>query len=142
MSEVKPQKEVKNPVGPPTKYKESYPFELLKFFDRPIYTTDADGNRMPSKLPTIERFCCDIGIVTSTFYKWCKEKTELSSAFEKAKQYQKDQLMQMALMGIYREGFAKFIAVNVTDLKEKVEHSIDDESRNTIKLAYKLKSKE
>lgn len=115
-----------NPVGAPSKYHDGIPRLLTEFFDRPIYTIDeTTQEKMPSKLPTIERFCCDIDIVKSTFYEWCKKYTELSNAFDKAKQYQKDQLIQMSLMGIYREGFAKFVAINVTDMRDKVEHSID-----------------
>jgi hypothetical protein len=97
-------------------------------FDRPLYTIDIDGNKTPSKLPTIERFCCDIDIVTSTFYEWNKKYPDLSSAFKKAKAYQKDQLMQMALMGIYKEGFAKFVAINITDMKDKIEHTVEKAS--------------
>ena len=123
MSEEKP-----NPVGAPIKYHDGIPLELTEFFDRPIYTFDVNGDKTPSKLPTIERFCCDIDIVTSTFYEWNKKYPKLSSAFKKAKAYQKDQLMQMALMGIYKEGFAKFVAINVTDMVDKVEHNVNQKN--------------
>ena len=115
----------KNPVGPPTKYKAEFPEKLKEFFNRELYTYNAEGDRVPSKMPTIERFCCDIDIVTSTFYKWCQENDELSSAFKIAKQLQKDHIIQMGLMGIYKEGFAKFVAINCTDMKDKVEQTID-----------------
>lgn len=114
-----------NPVGPPTKYHDGIPKQLTDFFDRDLYTFDVEGNKVPSKLPTIERFCCDIDIATSTFYEWNKKYPELSSAFSKAKAYQKDQLMQMALVGIYKEGFAKFVAINVTDMRDKITQEID-----------------
>jgi hypothetical protein len=130
-----------NPVGAPVKYHDGIPKELTTFFDRPLYTLDVDGNKVPSKLPTIERFCCDIDIVKSTFYVWAKKYPELSNAFEKAKSYQKDQLMQMALMGIYKEGFAKFVAINVTDMVDKVEHDISKDSKEVL-LGYQLKPKE
>lgn len=117
-----------NPVGAPLKYHDGIPKQLTDFFDRPLYIIDIDGNKTPSKLPTIERFCCDIDIVTSTFYEWNKKYPDLSSAFKKAKAYQKDQLMQMALMGIYKEGFAKFVAINVTDMVDKVEHNVNQKN--------------
>ena len=31
-------------------------------------------------------------------------------------------------MGIYKEGFAKFVAINITDMRDKIEHSIDKAS--------------
>lgn len=130
-----PKKEI-NVGGAPTKYHDAVPSELVNFFERPFFEYDQEGNKMPSRLPTIERFCCDIDIVTSTFYEWCKKYPELSSAFKKAKQYQKDQLMQMSLMGIYKEGFAKFVAINCTDMKDKVETKA--EVKTEIKLSYNL----
>lgn len=130
-----------NPVGAPVKYHDGIPKQLTEFFDRELYTIDIDGNKVPSKLPTIERFCCDIDIVTSTFYEWNKKYPELSSAFKKAKHYQKDQLMQMALMGIYKEGFAKFVAINITDMKDKIEHDVGKDAKEVL-LGYQLKPKD
>lgn len=129
-----------NPVGAPVKYHSEIPKQLTDFFDRELYTTDIYGNRVPSKLPTIERFCVDIDIVTSTFYEWNKKYPELSSAFKKAKHYQKDQLMQMALMGIYKEGFAKFVAINITDMKDKIEHDVSKDAKDMVRLAYNLRA--
>jgi len=110
----------KNPVGPPTKYHDKIPEDLKAFFKdiKPLLLNDVEVGFI---LPTIEKFCCEIDIVTSTFYKWCKEKPDLSSAFSMAKQYQKDWIIQLANNGIYREGFAKFTAINCTDMKEKIE---------------------
>lgn len=117
MSDKKP---TKNPVGPPIKYNSEVPKKLIEFFSRDLFI-EINGKTMPNKLPTIEKFCCDIDIVTSTFYEWCKKYPELSSAFNMAKQLQKDQLMQLALIGFYKEGFAKFVAVNITDMRDRVE---------------------
>ena len=36
--------------------------------------------------------------------------------------------MQMALMGIYKEGFAKFVAINITDMVDKVEHNVNQKN--------------
>jgi hypothetical protein len=132
MSEKKPSN---NPDGAPTKYKEDIPERLIEFFSRDLFVQVDGGKTMPNRLPTIERFCSEIDIVTSTFYEWCKKYPELSSAFNKAKQYQKDQLMQLALMGFYKEGFAKFVAVNITDMRDKVESQVEQSTE--IKLSYK-----
>jgi hypothetical protein len=125
--------------GAPIKYHSGIPKKLTDFFDRQLYTLDENGNRVPTKLPTIERFCCEIDIVKSTFYEWVKKYPELSNAFKKAKAYQKDQLIQMALIGIYKEGFAKFVAINVTDMKDKIDHDIGKDAKNLVTLAYGLK---
>lgn len=126
-----------NPVGAPSKYHSGVPSQLLEFFNKPLFQ-EVNGKTMPNFLPTIEKFCCDINISTSTFYEWCKKHDELSSAFEKAKQAQKNQLMQLSLLGFYKEGFAKFVAVNITDMRDKVESTVDA-TDNAIKLAYSLK---
>ena len=111
-----------NPVGPPTKYKDTYPEALLEFF-KDIKPLKLNGKEVGFILPTIEKYCSNIGIVTSTFYKWCDEKPRLSSAFKVAKQCQKDTIIQLSLNGIYKEGFAKFVAVNCTDMRDKLETS-------------------
>lgn len=124
--------EKKNPVGAPIKYNSDVPKKLIEFFSRDLFVEMDNGKTMPNRLPTIEKFCADIDIVTSTFYEWCKKYPELSSAFNKAKQFQKDQLMQLALMGFYKEGFAKFVAVNITDMRDKVESQ--NTNTNEIKI--------
>ena len=128
-------KKTPNPVGAPSKYNEDVPKKLINFFSRDLFIEMDNGKKMPNRLPTIEKFCTDIDIVTSTFYEWCKKYPELSSAFNKAKQLQKDQLMQLALMGFYKEGFAKFVAVNITDMRDKVEQQVEQSTE--IKLSYK-----
>jgi hypothetical protein len=119
--------------GAPIKYHDGVPDQLLNFFNAPLFQ-EIGGKTMPNFLPTIEKFCVDIGIATSTFYEWCKKYEDLSSAFEKAKHYQKNQLMQLSLLGFYKEGFAKFVAVNITDLRDKQEttHDISESAKKLV----------
>lgn len=129
MSNKKPSN---NPDGAPTKYNSDVPKKLIQFFTRDLFVEMDEGKKMPNRFPTIEKFCCDINIATSTFYEWCKKHDELSSAFNVAKQAQKDQLIQLSLMGFYKEGFAKFVAVNCTDMRDKVDSHNVNENRITI----------
>lgn len=127
----------KVPMGAPTKYRNQIPDELIEFFGelKPLMLA---GEQVGFIYPTIEKFCSKIGIVTSTFYKWCDEKPDLSSAFKIAKQNQKDIIIQLGINGIYKEGFAKFVAINCTDMRDKIEtkHDVDDK---VVELAYSLK---
>jgi hypothetical protein len=115
----------KRSVGAPVKYTDEVPSRLLKFFDREPFQ-EIDGKKMPAFLPTVERFTFEIGIAVSTFYEWVKKYPELSKAFEVAKALQKNQLMQLSLLGFYKEGFAKFVAVNITDMRDKQDVSVED----------------
>jgi len=110
----------KIPQGPPSKYRNEIPEELKAFFSeiKPLLLNDTQVGFL---FPTIEKFCSNLDVVKSTFYKWCQEKPELSDAFNVAKQMQKDTLIQMGANGIYKEGFAKFMAINCTDMKDKIE---------------------
>jgi hypothetical protein len=121
-------------VGAPIKYTQEVPKKLIEFFDRDLFIQNIDGKAVPNRLPTIERFCANINIATSTFYEWNKKYPELSSAFKMAKQMQKDQLIQLSLIGAYKEGFAKFVAINVTDMKDRIEtsHSVSEDTKKLI----------
>lgn len=114
-------------MGPPIKYHDGIPQQLLDFFDRDFFI-EVNGKTVPNRLPTIERFCVDLGIHKSTFYDWCKKYQNLSDAFDVAKHAQKDMLIQLSLAGFYKEGFAKFTAINITDMRERIEHSVDQKT--------------
>jgi hypothetical protein len=119
--------------GAPVKYHDGVPDQLLDFFDKPLFQ-EINGKTMPNFLPTIEKFCFDIDIAVSTFYEWIKKYEDLSKAFEKAKQIQKNQLMQLSLLGFYKEGFAKFVAINITDMRDskEVSHDVSSEVKKLV----------
>jgi hypothetical protein len=119
--------------GAPVKYHDGVPDQLISFFNKPLFQ-EINGKTMPNFLPTIEKFCFEIDIATSTFYEWCKKYDDLSSAFQKAKQIQKDQLMQLSLLGFYKEGFAKFVAINITDMRDSKEttHNLSEETKKLV----------
>jgi len=138
-------KEVK-PFGRPTKYTDDMPELLLEFFDVELdreVVKEVPGKEgsfniietKPNRLPTVEGFCRHHKIAKSTFHEWRKKHTQFSNALGIAKQMQMNHLMQHALEGTYNAGFAKFLAVNISDYKDKVESKV--ESKGSISLSYK-----
>ncbi len=134
--------------GAPTKYKEEFCQEMIEFFDMEPFTDVKiphykdgkvvwnDIKRMPNKLPTMVEFVrhlnregYDVGY--ATVYDWLNVK---HASFKKkfsetftciAKDLQKNGLLQNALMGLYNPLFAKFTAINITDMvdKKEIDHS-------------------
>ena len=118
-------------MGAPTKYTEDIPQKLIEFFNIPIFRTEQvevagrSGVQLineivANELPTIERFCSDIMISKSTLHQWIKKYPDLSHAYNIAKQCQKNHLIQNGLNGRYNSAFCKFLAINCTDLVDKV----------------------
>lgn len=140
------------PAGRPTKYEEEYCDLLIEFFDQePWEDLDikhykngevswTDKKRMPRKLPTMVGFWRwlnnekgkDVGI--RTLYDWIDKdhesyQKEFSQTFTRvAKKIQKDFLIQNGLQGTNNPVFAKFVAINLSDMTDKVsnEHSGKD----------------
>ena len=128
-----------NPIGRPTKYTDDLPEKLLKFFnvelDREVLkeVPGKDGVIMlsetkPNRLPTVEGFCREIQIAKSTFHDWRRKYPDFSNALGKCKQMQMNHLIQHALEGSYNSGFAKFLAMNISEYRDKVEDSRDNTS--------------
>ena len=141
---------VGNHGGAPTKYDPKFCETILEFFDRNPYDEreikfyDKNGKvykteikMIPAKLPTLERFACDIGVDADTLLNWAKVHIEFFGAVVKAKNMQKDILIQNGLTGFYDAGFAKFVAINFTNMKDKteVEHSTPEEG---FKITYNM----
>jgi hypothetical protein len=124
---------VSNKSGPKVKYTDEVADKLLDFFNQPLFA-ELNGKMMPTFLPTIEKFCADIKIAKSTFYAWVKEYPKLSNAFDMAKQVQKDKLINLTLLGFYKEGFAKFVAINITDMRDErnLSHDISENVKRLV----------
>lgn len=125
-------------TGRPCKYKEEYCQEIIEWFDKEpfdylviddketgerIAAIDKFGNPImtPTRLPTLENFAKHLGVGTSTISDWKHTYPEFSAALTRAKEIQKDILVQNGLFGNYEKTFAKFVAVNVTDMSDKSE---------------------
>ena len=123
--------------GRPTDYRPEYCKSIIEFFDQPLYIVKkkeiASGGRKvvieeehPNSLPTFERFARKIGVDHDTLRNWTKKFPEFFGAYKICKDIQKDFLIEHGSKGNYNAAFSKFLAVNVTDLRDKVTHEIGD----------------
>jgi len=134
------------PAGRPTKYRPEFVQELIDFYsvepyediDIPHYKKGelvwTDKKRMPTKLPTLVQFAKHLTkkykkIGIRTVYDWIDPKhssyqEEFSHAYTRvAKPLQKDFLIQNGLQGFNNPLYAKFIAINLTDMRDKIENT-------------------
>ena len=128
-------------MGRPTKYTEDLPEKLLAFFDVELDTirekevAGKDGmfkvqEVVPNRLPTVEGFCKKLKISKSTFHEWVQKYPDFSNALGKAKAMQMNHLMQHTLEGTYNANFAKFLAINISEYREKIETTVEQTNIN------------
>jgi len=128
--------------GRPTNYKPEYCDALIAFFDVEPYedveikhykdgkVSWIDTKRMQNKLPTLTGFAKTIGVSWRTLYDWLNKEhssfqPEFSQAFTYAQELRKDFLIQNGLEGLIPPVTFKFVAVNMTDMRDKqqIEHT-------------------
>lgn len=136
----------KNPVGRPSKYSEKFIDQLYEFADRPLYENvikEQLSNRgdivevsveRPNRIPTIEGFALHIRVNKSSVYLWAKEYPDFSTALEYLRHKTKEFVNYHALMGNYNGGYAKFFAINATDMKS-TEHTVNDNKNVEITIS-------
>lgn len=142
-------KSTSSKIGRPTKYKPEYCQELIEFFEvayeQVVEQVASQGKAVDviryklSRFPTIEGFCANILISKDAFHKWIAKYPEFNDAYSIAKQKQKNALIQGGLAGDFNAGFAKFVAINCTDMIDKSE--VKNENETTVKgygLAFNL----
>jgi hypothetical protein len=121
-----------HPGGAPTKYDPKYCEQIIEFFDvEPSHqiTEVVEGKNwskqtvrdVANKFPTFEKFAFSIGVNGDTVVEWEKNYPEFSAAYKKAKQLQKDFLIQNGLCGLYNAAAFCFVAKNCTDMRDKQE---------------------
>lgn len=144
----KPRKDVeekKHAGGAPTKYEPEYCQQLIDHFDiepweehkiphyktvkGKRYTVWTDIKRLPARMPTLRGFAKKIGVGIRTVYDWIDEKhgsyqEEFSQAFTCAKEIRKEWLIDVGLSGNAPPASFKFVAVNVTDMRDRTEAEI------------------
>lgn len=151
-------KKAKKKNGRPTKYKPSLCGKLIEFFDVepweerkiPHYKAGVvvwtDIKILPVRMPTLRGFAKKMGLGVMTLYDWINPEhssyhKDFSCAFTCAKEIRKDWLIDVGLNGGAPPASFKFVAVNVTDMRDKqdIEHS---GSINLAQALHKANSKE
>ena len=133
MKKQKPTQKKKNArPGQPTAYRPGYCQELIDFFnveptsEKEITTIDKKGNvttritEVPNRLPTFEFFAASHGVCRDTVNAWSHKFPQFSDAVRRAKDFQKNFLMQNGLAGHYPPSSYIFTAKNITDMKDDV----------------------
>jgi hypothetical protein len=108
----------------PTKYEPKFCINMLDFFSIDVFSIDKLNRKKLNRFPTFERFAITIGVTHRTLQNWNKEHDDFFRAYEMCKDLQKALIIEGGMTGDYNAAFAKFVAVNVTDLRERIEHEI------------------
>lgn len=137
MSEKQPKEQAQKPkMGRPTKYTPEICQRMVDYFNTELYEIKQKKVKskfgetiqeyaVPCRLPTFERFSVLEDLANSTIKLWREKHPDFSAAYEKCKNIQKEILMHHGLTGNYNAAFAKFVAINCTDMREQVDHNID-----------------
>lgn len=142
------------PAGRPTKYDEKYCEEILSFFDvektkiilEKFYYKNGEEKEkeveVANELPTIQRFCHNIGINKSTLHEWVKKHKEFTDAYKKAKDLQEDMWLTNSLKGLYPGAFTIFAGKNMFGWRDKTETDITTggERINKADVTVKIKN--
>ena len=126
--------------GRPTKYKPEYCQQIIEYFSvdatREIETayTNRKGEEWSktelaaNMLMFLSNFASKIGVCRDTLVEWCKVHPEFSAAYMRAKEMQKQHLIECGLLGLFNSKFAIFTAKNITTMRDKqeYEHGVTD----------------
>lgn len=78
--------------------------------------------------PTFELFAEKIGVTNDTLLNWRDKYPRFRNYYARCKNIQKGNLIEGAMAERYNPAFAKFIAINNHDMKDKVEADINKEN--------------
>lgn len=136
-------KKQKHPGGRPTKYKLEYAKQLIEYFDsqEPLREIDVnhfnpdgsikwiDKKLVANRIPSLLKFAKSIKCGYRTIYDWIDKKhgsyqEEFSQAFTLCKQIRKELLIDMGMTGVSPPASFKFVAVNMTDMRDKQDHDV------------------
>lgn len=121
------------PAGQPTKYKEEYSEEIVKYFKKNppfeiVKHIEGKGKKervweekVVHDLPLLQDFAHEIGVCKDTILAWAEEHEEFSGALKKAKAIQEKFFVVNGLRNNWNTTFAIFAAKNVIgwrDVKE------------------------
>lgn len=129
----------KKTAGQPTKYREEHCKQIVAFFDVAPWETK-NRKRVYKRMPTLEGFAKVIGICISTLDNWVNDKhasfqPEFLAAYKKALLFRKQWLIDVGLSGLAPANSFKFVAVNLTDMRDKQEtvHDVSEGLKGLMK---------
>jgi hypothetical protein len=100
-------------IGRPTKYKSSFPQQLVDWFEEKVKAKE---------LPFLSKWArTQAGVSEQTALTWTEKDEDFLEAYKKAKDIQKEFLITQALHGKFNATFAIFTAKNITDMRDKNE---------------------
>lgn len=115
----------KHAGGRPTKYRPEYCGDIIRFFSvdpiiyKDITITRKDGSSIDktemeaAPTPYFTAWCAKVGIEKPTMLEWVKKHPEFSTAYKKAKELQREFLMETALKGVHAGAFTIFAFKNM-----------------------------
>ncbi len=127
----------KRAFGRPSKYRPSFCFELIKYFDRE-HTEEYEETHTNRKgetwscfklravpVPMFEGFCAKFMLDRHTLMAWVGSFKDFSTAYSRAQELQMAHLSTVTGLGLYNSNWAVFMAKNVSKWRDKrdIEHS-------------------
>lgn len=126
------------PKGSGTKYEAKYCELLIEYFEAMARAPERDGlevvseqtggktgylkrevRKICAELPTIEGFAISIKIPSSTVRKWAKDHEGFGDAYVRAKDIQRQLLVDRGLTRQYDPQAFAFVAKNITDMTDR-----------------------
>jgi hypothetical protein len=156
-------KNKKNPVGCPSKYNPLYCKKIIEYFDVPcnnfkdVTITHKDGSSIEkteeeaAPLLTLNKFAKSIGVWHDTLLDWCKKYPEFDRAYNRAKEFQREFIIENILRDNYSSYFGVFLMKNMFGWRDKTDidltstlniefqgKTVDDLQRESEELARKI----
>lgn len=121
----------KHAGGRPTKYDPAYCESIISFFSadpiiyKDITITHKDGSTIDktemeaAPTPFLTAWCKSIGINIDTVHEWARKYPQFSVAYKRAKQLQREFVVETALKGVHNGNFSIFMMKNVCKWQDK-----------------------
>lgn len=139
----------KRKVGKPSIYNSSYGDSLVEFFSvtpilyKDITITHKDGSSVDktemeaAPTPYFKEWLAKVGINRVTMLEWTKKHAEFGNAYKRAKEMQREFIMECALKGVHNSTFSIFMMKNLCRWQdeddrnwrseEEVKHTVEGE---------------
>lgn len=127
MEEKKPNKaqvQEKNKGGRPTLYSEEMQKRADLYLEECTLYKEYNGSLFPNPIPSVAALALILDVDRDTLYNWSKKHTQFFGTLRKIKDKQEMFLIHHGLTKGYDASFAKFLAINVTDFRDKVEQEV------------------